>query len=469
MISLPTPLRRFVPAANDELAFLPAALEIVETPPSPTGRSIGAAIIAFFVFALTWASLGSLDIIATAPGRIVPNGRTKIIQPLDSAVVRAIYVTDGQTVKAGDVLIELDSTISQADQQRAEEALLAAKLDQARLRDELAPSADDPFVAIAGPQDIIAAARARLESERRDEEAKVAKVDDEMVQKRSEQAEIDATIAKIDASLPLAQARADVRRQFLNTGFGNKIDYYQQQQQVVEMQHDRIVQQRKQDEAIAALATLGVERAQIEAEFKRVAYSDLAKADREAATATAELAKAERQTALRRLTAPVDGVVQDLSVHTVGGVVTPAQELMHIVPGEAPIQIEAKVANSDIGFVHAGQEADIKVETFSFTRYGLLHGKVLSVSRDAATPDASRNQRSDGAATVPQNASANMQAPTYLAYVALESTQMNIDGTMESLAPGMAVTVEIKTGSRRIISYLLSPLSRYAHDSLRER
>jgi hemolysin D len=309
-----------------------------------------------------------------------------------------------------------------------------------------------------------------LESERRDEEAKVAKVDDEMVQKRSEQAGIDATIAKIDASLPLAQARADVRRQFLNTGFGNKIDYYQQQQQVVEMQHDRIVQQRKQDEANAALATLGVERAQIEAEFKRVAYSDLAKADREAATATAELAKAERQTALRTLTAPVDGVVQDLSVHTLGGVVTPAQELMHIVPGEAPIQIEAKVANSDIGFVHAGQEAGIKVETFAFTRYGLLHGKVLSVSRDAATPDTNRNQRADGGEpAAPQNAAANTQAPSYLAYVALDSTQMSIDGTMVNLTPGMAVTVEIKTGSRRIVSYLLSPLTRYAHNSLRER
>src|SRR5713226_2632285 len=124
--------------SEHEIAFLPAALEITESPPSPIGRAIGASIIAVFSVALVWASLGSVDIVATATGKIVPGGRTKLIQPFETGVVRAIHVRDGQSVKAGDVLIELDPTMTEADQERQKSDLLAAGLDAARLRAALA-------------------------------------------------------------------------------------------------------------------------------------------------------------------------------------------------------------------------------------------------------------------------------------------------------------------------------------------
>lgn len=193
-------------------------------------------------------------------------------------------------------------------------------------------------------------------------------------------------------------------------------------------------------------------------------------AQRKAAGLREDLVKARERTELQALRSPVDGVAQQLAVHTVGGVVTPAQALLAVVPADSHLEIEAMVPNRDIGFIHPGQDAEIKIDTFNFTRYGLLHGKVLSLSQDAiarATPQQgqSNDQKlADGGSSEPKG-----QELVYAARISLERTQMQIDENLVSLEPGMAATVEIKTGARRIISYLLSPLVRYGHESLRER
>ena len=172
------------------------------------------------------------------------------------------------------------------------------------------------------------------------------------------------------------------------------------------------------------------------------------------------------------MTAPVDGTVQQLAVHTVGGVVTPAQALIVVVPADSRLEIEAMVSNRDIGFVKAGQSAEIKVDTFNYTRYGLLRGKVESLSADAVTRD-KREDKSNAPHGLDKDAAAandsGSREPVYSARVSLEKTTMIIDDKPIDLSPGMAVTVEIKTGSRRIIRFLLSPLLRYGHESLRER
>jgi hemolysin D len=206
------------------------------------------------------------------------------------------------------------------------------------------------------------------------------------------------------------------------------------------------------------------------AEYRRATYDALAKAEQKAASAAQEAVKAERRTRLQHLTAPVDGVVQQLAVHTVGGVVTPAQALAVVVPSESQLEIEAMLSNRDIGFVHPGQKAEIKVDTFNFTRYGLLHGDVLSVSTDAITrdrPQAGSNDRSSSAAQ--SSSEPKGQELEYAARVSVDRTHMQVEDKLVKLGPGMAVTVEIKTGERRIISYLLSPLARYRQESLRER
>jgi hemolysin D len=163
-------------------------------------------------------------------------------------------------------------------------------------------------------------------------------------------------------------------------------------------------------------------------------------------------------------------VVQQLAVHTVGGVVTPAQSLLVVVPADSGLEIEAMLKNRDIGFVHVGQEAAIKIDTFDFTRYGLLHGRVISLSRDAIVRDNAQS-RDDGRNLPGSDAGSEPrgQELAYAARISLNQTQMQVDENLVNLSPGMAVTVEIKTGSRSVISYLLSPVFRYRQESLRER
>jgi len=463
----PVPARR----REQEIAFLPAALEITETPPSPIGRAIGASIIAVFCFAVAWASFGSVDIVASATGKIVPGGRTKLIQPFETGVVRAIHVRDGQTVKAGDVLIELDPTMTEADNERQKSDLLAAELDVARLRAGLA---EDPLAAFRPPQSASAAEiemhRQFLISQRAEQNAKLAEIERQQGQKEAERATTSASVAKLQATIPVLQERVDIRKNLVDKALASKVVYLSEYQELVGLQQDLLLQQSRLREADAATALLKETREKTAAEYRRSTYDALAKAEQKAASAAQEVIKAERRTKLQRLAAPVDGIVQQLAVHTVGGVVTPAQALAVVVPSESQLEIEAMLSNRDIGFVHPGQKAEIKVDTFNFTRYGLLHGEVLSVSSDAITRDRQQgtsNDRAMGAAT--NSSEPKGQELEYAARVSLDRKAMQVDEKLVKLGPGMAVTVEIKTGSRTMISYLLSPLARYKQEALRER
>ena len=251
---------------------------------------------------------------------------------------------------------------------------------------------------------------------------------------------------------------------------GSKLGYFEVLQLLVEQQEEFTVQQSHLHETEAAIAAIRETRGQAAAEYRHAISDDLAKAEQKAKGLAQDLIKAEQRTRLQQLSAPVDGIVQQLAIHTVGGVVTPAQPLLVVVPSDSRLEIEAMVSNSDIGFVHAGQEAEIKVDTFNFTRYGLLHGQVISVSQDAVIRDHPQDrsgERMPGAAN--ETSEPKGQELNYSARISLDRTSMQIDDRIVNLSPGMAVTVEIKTGSRKILSYLLSPLLRYRQEALRER
>jgi hemolysin D len=451
-----------------ELAFLPAALEIAETPPSPVGRAVGATIIAIFCLALTWATVGKVDIVATATGKIVPSGRTKLVQPFETGVVRAIHVHDGQRVKAGETLIE-DPTMTAAEHDHLKGDLIAAELDVARLKAALSDG-DNPLAAFHPPDgatpEQVEMHRQFLISQTAEQRAKLSELDRQTSQKDAERQTVAANIAKLQATIPLLQERVDTRKYLADKGLGSKMTYLSEDQDLVGQQQDLAIQQSKMKEADAALATLKETHERTAAEFRRTTYDELAKAEQKAAGIAQDVIKAERRTNLQELTAPVDGVVQQLAVHTIGGVVTPAQPLAVIVPLDSRLEIEATLANDDIGFVHEGQDVEIKVHTFNFTRYGLLHGRVLSVSSDAISRDGGDGRpRGQDAKEGDQQG----QDLVYVARISLDQRQMKAGERVVDLGPGMAVTAEVKTGSRRIIGYLLSPIARYEHDILRER
>jgi hemolysin D len=467
------PLRRAHKRRGEELAFLPAALEIVETPPSPIGRTIGFTIILLFCAALVWAWWGTIDIVASATGKVVPSGRTKVIQPFETGVVRSIRVQDGQVVKAGDVLIELDPTVNAAERDHLRNDLLAERLNIARLRAALA-GGDDPMADFTPPDDadpaLISTQRQLLLNQVTEHRAKIAALARQQAQKEAEQATIAATIHKLETMIPVIQPRVDIRKTLMEKELGSKLTYFETLQLLVEQQEELSVQKSHLHEAEAAVAAIRETRRQAVAEYRRALSDDLAKSVQKANGLTQDLIKAEQKTRLQQLAAPVDGVVQQLAIHTVGGVVTPAQSLLVVVPSDSRLEIEAMVSNRDIGFVQRGQGAEIKIDTFNFTRYGLLHGEVLSVSQDAIIRDRQQDRSNDRLiGTQNDTSEPKGQELNYSARISLDRTRMQIDDRTVNLSPGMATTVEIKTGSRTILSYLLSPLLRYRQETMRER
>jgi hemolysin D len=460
---------------EDELAFLPAALEIIERPTPPLANAIGATIIGLFCLALLWAGFGHVDIVATATGKIIPSVRTKVIQPFETGVVRAIHVHDGQEVKAGDVLIELDSTMNAAESAHLRADLISAELDVARLTAALAETGDptENFHPPAdAPSALVATQQQFLVQQVAEHRAKLAALDGQREQKAAELATINATVGKLSAVLPVLQQRVDIRQTLYDHGTGSKVSYLEILQSLVETQQDLQVQQSKCHETEAALSAITEQKAQTAAEYQRTISADLVEAQRKASGLREDVVKAETRTKFQVLTSPVDGSVQQLAVHTVGGVVTPAQSLLVIVPADSHLEIEAMVSNRDVGFVHIGQDVQIKIDTFNFTRYGLIHGRVISLSQDAITRDKPQQEKAGEPTQGGTNEASSEpkgQELVYAARVSLDKTQMQVDENTVNLAPGMAVTVEIKTGARRVIGYLLSPLMRYGHESLRER
>jgi hemolysin D len=467
------PQSRLLTGQTDEMEFLPAAIEIVETPPRPAGRIIAGLLIAFFVIALLWACIGTVDIIATAQGKIVPTGRTKVIQPLESGVVHAIHVQDGQQVKAGDVLVEIDTTISAAERDRLNGDYIQAMLDTARLKAALDLDGDPlaRFIAPEGASATQITLQKTLLSNQVDEiRAKLSDLDHQIAQNTGNKEAVTATIKKLTDSIPYLKKRAEARKYLLDKGYGSKLDYLTIQQDLIEHQQELEVQKGRLKEAEGTLASHQQQRRQAEDEYKHGILKDLADAEQKSTSLHEQLLQAAQKYRLQTLTAPVDGTVQQLAVHTEGGVVTPAQILMSIVPADSHLEIEAMVSNKDIGFVHDGQDAEIKIDTFNFTRYGLLHGKVQTVSQDAIVREKPEAQNSDKPRPGDESDTSEPQGqePVYSARVSLDKTQMQIDDRLVSLGPGMAVTVEIKTGSRHIIEYLLSPLLRHKQQALRE-
>jgi len=279
------PFERAPDRARDELAFLPAALEIVETPPSPTGRAIAATIVLLFCAALAWSWWGTIDIVASAAGKIVPSGRSKVIQPFETGVVRSIRVHDGQAVRVGDVLIELDPTANAADRDHLQGDLLAEQLNVARLRAALA-GGDDPTADLVPPAGaaptLIASQRQLLLNQVMDHRAKIAALDRQQAQKEAEKATAAAVIDKLETMIPVIQPRVDIRRTLMEKDLGSKLVYYETLQLLVEQQKELGVQKSHAREADAAAAAIRETRGQAEAEYRRALSDELAKSEQKA-------------------------------------------------------------------------------------------------------------------------------------------------------------------------------------------
>ncbi|WP_434778360.1 HlyD family type I secretion periplasmic adaptor subunit [Neisseria sp. Ec49-e6-T10] len=439
--------------SKDELAFLPAHLELVETPVSPVPRWSMRAIILFAAIALLWAIFGHMDIVAVATGKTVTGGRTKVIQPLEPAVVDAIYVKDGQHVKEGQLLVKLDTTSANAEYQKAKEALITSQLTFARfsaLLDAIEANKTPKLSSIEGvPEEQLYAEDTITVGQYHAYITRVETQKSLINQKEAELHTVQQQIQKLANTSKMVATQASDYKKLYDENFISKHAWMQKEQERVEQQSDLAAQRSRLNELQAALKSQQQELAAITAEFKRDALEKQKQAQDNITQYKQEAKKTKQREEIMTLKAPVSGMVQQLAIHTVGGVVTEAQPLMAIVPDDETIEIEAMIENKDIGFVKNGQEAVVKIESFPYTRYGFIEGIVESVSHDAVQDE--------------------QRGLIFPVRVRLSQNFLMIDGVKVNLTSGMSVSAEIKTGKRRVIDYFLSPLREYSEESLRER
>ncbi len=444
---------QFMQRLPHETQFLPAALSLQETPISPAPRVAMWLLIAFAVLALLWACCGHVDVVATAQGKVVPNDRSKTIQPFDTATVKAIHVIDGQVVKAGDVLIELDDTTLHADWDRVQNDLSVTRLQVARgqamlgaLNAALPPQLTRP-AGVADAQ--FAEAQQLLAGQMAEYSAKQNRIAAEIAKHKAELHSTQELVRKLEQTVPIAKQRAQDFKKLSDKRFVSKHDYLEREQTRIEQVADLANLRSRLDEIKAALREARGQSVELLTETQRISLDSINDGEQKAAALMQDHIKVDSRSKLMQLTAPVDGTVQQLAVHTVGGVVTPAQPVMVIVPRNDALEVEAFLENKDIGFVKANQEAEVKIETFQYTKYGTIHAKVISVSHDAINDE--------------------KRGLIYSTRIKMTKSTINVDGTPVSLSPGMAVSVEIKTGKRRVIEYFLAPLLQHVNESLRER
>ncbi len=460
--------RQAKPQSDHE--FLPAALEIMEKPPSPGLRYLLLSLCVLFTFGLIWSVVGKVDVVAVASGRVVASGNSKTIQPLEAGIVRAIHVRNGQRVVAGQLLIDLDPTIATADAAQAGQGLLDARLIAARNAALIAHVDGRParFVAPPGtPRDIATTQAQYVRNAIAEYEAQRATLVQQQGERRAELAAANAEIASLQQTLPLIDQQLEARRQLTERGHFSRLRLLEYEQLRIEHIQNIAVQRANAQGARAAIATLDAESRTLRETFGRVAVSELATAQNDASQREQEVARTGRRREYQELRAPVSGTVQQLAVSTIGGVVQPAQALMIIVPNEAEAIVEAQILNRDIGFIREGQPVRVKLEAFPFTDYGLIEGVVDSISRDAI--DMSSAPGSESAIQRDANNRPTQPGLVYAARIRLNQRTIRVRGRDQLIGPGLAVQAEIKTGERRIIQYLLSPIAQTLDEAGRER
>lgn len=444
-----------MPGADHTRQFLPAALEIQETPPSPVGRCLLWLLLALFAIGVAWACVGQIDIVVTAPGRIVPTGQVKRVQAPELGSVSALLVGEGDEVAAGQPLLRLDPGYVDADSRNVREQLndIAVQSAWRRALEHWLADGWDRAAADRLPRRFAAADQMKADAlyarHRQEITARMQALSRELGANRAEQATLRAERQGIRATLQVLVQRVTAYKTLQDQQYGARVQYLEILQQQTELERAIPVLQSRQDALVQTAAAIDARARATLGEIRKANLLALRQLDSERSSLQQSASKLSRHQRQLQLTAPVAGTVQELVVHTVGAVVSPAQELMKVVPADAAIEVEALLQNRDVGFVHEGQWAQVKIDTFNFTKYGLIDAKVLDISNDAVEDP--------------------KLGWVFRIRLLLDKDWVAVEGKQVRLSPGMSITAEIKTGKRRLIEFFLSPLLRYQQESVRER
>jgi hemolysin D len=452
--------------------FLPAALAIVEEPTSPARIAFTYTLCAMLVAALVWSCLGQLDVYAVASGKIEVPGRTKVVEPLQSGRVIAINAKDGDKVKTGDVLVQLDPTEAQASQIAAAAALTNARAEIARLKVEISAATAahiDTRPAITWPadipQDVRQRERAVLDSDLAKLAANLDDLDAQRTEKIAERDKYSANIAATKSLITSLAAQLAMTDKMTKAGWSSQAQYLQQLDPVLQAKESKVSLEGELSTSVKDIAVVDAQIVQTRQTFLNTETSQLASDESNLEQLEQNLVKATEQLREMTLRAPIEGTVQASAVTTIGQVVTSGQQLMDVVPDSDRLQIQAYVLNEDIGFVKPGQPVNIKIDAFPYSRYGSIDGAVVKVANDAISGKQGQQQQMNGSQppsldgdTSITTAAQATQDLVFPVIIKPAQTTMNIDGKQIPLMSGMTLTAEIKTERRTAISYILSPL-----------
>ena len=437
--------------ARERLQFLPAALEIQQTPPPPLARWLTYVLMVFFAVLVLWACISKVDVVAVAEGKIIPSARVKQIQPLEKGVVQDIFVHEGQMVKAGDALVALDRTATAADRDRLANELHEAEKVLQRNRQFLArltQSSSSYLLPESYEGDAL------LQQQWQQYRAQLAALQSQRENRAAEQKQNAAIISKLQSTLPMVAQRAGNLKTLADKKLVAQDQYLQIEEQRISQQQDLAASRARDVQLHAAIAESGQQIDTLIAQTHGKVLTDIDDGERRVKSLTEEWRKAEDFDSKQILYAPVAGQVKDLAVNTVGGVVLEAQQLMLIVPEEERLEVQVWLPNQDIGFVHVDAPAQIKVHTFPFTKYGSVPARVTRISDDAVSDD--KTAKENGGLV-------------YSMSLLMEKNSLWVDTRDVKLMPGMQVTAEVITRQRRIIEYFLSPIQKHLQESGRER
>ncbi|WP_082537078.1 MULTISPECIES: HlyD family type I secretion periplasmic adaptor subunit [unclassified Aureimonas] len=458
--------------------FLPAAIEILETPPSPVGIAFLWIICIFTIAALTWCWFGRLDVVAIAQGKVQPTGRVKIIQPKEMARIASVLVENGQHVAKGETLAILEASDADADVRQLKVNLDAVRAEADRRLTALtaARAGLGAVPAIAWTSELPAAIRTRETHVLEGDLGQLATTLDGLMaqldQKTLEVVRYEEMMAAFEDLVGTLRQRVEMRTSLEQSGSGSRADLMTATEALQDKRTDLVAAKGQRAESRAAIEVLRREIARTRQAFVADNLLKLSEAERQADDIVERLAKAEARQREMVIKSPIDGTVSALSVTTPGQVAGAGEELMRVVPDGIGLEIETYIANRDIGFIHTGQEATVKIESLPFTRYGTIKADLVKIASDAIPQPEAEKVEGNPAQSQSERGFAGAQRTQNLVFPAIlkpREMHLSADGVDVPLSPGMAVTVEIKTGSRRIMEYLLSPLVEVASGAMKER
>jgi HlyD family secretion protein len=446
-------------AKTDPLDFSPGLLRIQTQAPRLYARAVLYGLLILLGALFIWAIFGKLDIVACADGKLLPQSYLKIVQPSEQGIIREILVSEGQHVKAGEVLIRMDTTLTDADGKEIESDYLGKKITLRRIDAELSKQHFERLT-----EESLALFNPVLEQYNANRQALEVALAEEHSLHDKAQSELTAAqtvSSKLIQVLPHYRAQDEAYRNLVADGYVSKLSATDKTRERIEKEQDFESQQHIIAAAHATLQQSSERASKITAEYRRHLQVERAETSDKLDKLEQELAKQAYRHKLHELKAPQEGVVQDLVTHTVGTVISPGTILMSLIPNQEALRAEVWVNNQDVGFIHIGEQVKLKLASYQFQKYGMIDGNVVNLNTDASD----MTQQNTAVNSKPNKS----QPYNYRALIDLKSQTLTADGMNHALTPGMQVTAEIHLGRRSIFEYLLSPVMGTFQEAARER